>query len=131
MISGTYFVSAAILRRARRCCCAGDSLGTWGYMAIAVRGVLLRIGGRRSAYLTVSEMFPLETRAMAIALFYAISHRHRRAVGPLPFGQLLAAATRPGRHRLPDRAGAMALAARRDRLGVAPSSSRWRTSPSR
>ena len=31
-----------------------------------------------SAYLTASEIFPLETRAMAIALFYAIGTADRR-----------------------------------------------------
>lgn len=37
--------------------------------------------GASSAYLTVSEVFPMETRAMAIAFFYAIgtaAKRHRR-----------------------------------------------------
>ena len=31
-----------------------------------------------SAYLTVSESFPVEVRALAIALFYALGHGHRR-----------------------------------------------------
>ena len=37
-----------------------------------------------SAYLTVSEIFPLELRALAIAFFYAIGtgdRRHRRPAG--------------------------------------------------
>ena len=42
-----------------------------------------------AGYLTVSEVFPLETRAMAIALFYAISTGIGGAVGPLLFGSLL------------------------------------------
>ena len=36
-----------------------------------------------SAYLTVSETFPLEIRALAIAFFYADRHRHRRRGGPV------------------------------------------------
>ena len=40
-----------------------------------------------AGYLTVSEVFPLETRAMAIALFYAISTGIGGAVGPLLFGK--------------------------------------------
>ena len=37
----------------------------------------------------MSESFPLEIRAMAIALFYAISTGIGGAVGPLLFGKLL------------------------------------------
>ena len=32
-----------------------------------------RLAGLRAGYLTVSEIFPLETRALEIAFFYAIS----------------------------------------------------------
>jgi MFS family permease len=42
-----------------------------------------------AGYLTVSEIFPLETRAMAIAFFYAISTGLGGTVGPIVFGQLL------------------------------------------
>jgi MFS family permease len=42
-----------------------------------------------AGYLTVSEAFPLEIRAMAIALFYAISTGIGGAVGPLVFGKLV------------------------------------------
>jgi MFS family permease len=42
-----------------------------------------------AGYLTVSEVFPLETRAMAIALFYAISTGIGGGVGPILFGSLL------------------------------------------
>ncbi len=38
-----------------------------------------------SAYLTVSEVFPLEIRALAIALFYAVG-TSVGAVGPALFG---------------------------------------------
>jgi MFS family permease len=41
--------------------------------------------GASSAYLTVSEVFPLEIRAQAIALFYAIG-TGAAAVAPLLFG---------------------------------------------
>ena len=67
-------------RRARHCgatwrCCARRSSSP---RAAASAG-----------YLTVSETFPLEIRAMAIALFYAISTGIGGAVGPLLFGKLL------------------------------------------
>jgi MFS family permease len=48
-----------------------------------------------SAYLTVSETFPLETRALAIAVFYAIGTGIGGVVGPLAFGALIDTGSRP------------------------------------
>jgi MFS family permease len=48
-----------------------------------------------SAYLTVSETFPLETRALAIAIFYAIGTGIGGVVGPLAFGALIDTGSRP------------------------------------
>jgi MFS family permease len=45
--------------------------------------------GASSAYLTVSEIFPMETRAMAIAVFYAIGTGLGGIIGPLLFGRLV------------------------------------------
>jgi MFS family permease len=42
-----------------------------------------------SAYLTVSEMFPLEIRALAIAFFYAIGTGVGGIIGPVLFGILI------------------------------------------
>jgi MFS family permease len=42
-----------------------------------------------AAYLTVSEVFPMEIRAMAIALFYAIATGLGGITGPIIFGQLI------------------------------------------
>ena len=42
-----------------------------------------------SAYLTASEIFPLETRALAIACFYAIGTAVGGSVSPLLFGWLI------------------------------------------
>jgi MFS family permease len=42
-----------------------------------------------SAYLTVSEIFPLEIRALAIAFFYAIGTAAGGIAGPLLFGMLI------------------------------------------
>ena len=42
-----------------------------------------------AAYLTVSETFPLEVRALAIALFYAIGTAIGGVVGPALFGALI------------------------------------------
>ncbi|HSZ41334.1 MAG TPA: MFS transporter [Trebonia sp.] len=45
--------------------------------------------GASSAYLTVSEVFPLETRALAIAFFYAIGTAAGGISGPLLFSSLV------------------------------------------
>jgi MFS family permease len=45
--------------------------------------------GASAAYLTVSEIFPMETRAMAIAFFYAIGTGIGGIVGPVYFGKLI------------------------------------------
>jgi len=42
-----------------------------------------------SAYLTVSETFPLEIRALAIAVFYAVGTGVGGVIGPLLFGALI------------------------------------------
>ena len=45
--------------------------------------------GASAAYLTVSEIFPMETRAMAIAFFYAIGTAAGGITGPLLFANLV------------------------------------------
>src|SRR5215218_7698472 len=45
--------------------------------------------GASAAYLTVSEIFPMETRAMAIAFFYAVGTIVGGFGGPLLFGALI------------------------------------------
>ncbi len=47
-----------------------------------------------SAYLTVSEIFPLEIRALAIAFFYAIGTGVGGVVGPLLLGILISSGSR-------------------------------------
>ena len=47
-----------------------------------------------SAYLTVSETFPLEVRALAIAIFYAIGTGIGGIAGPLVFGMLIESGSR-------------------------------------
>ncbi len=49
----------------------------------------LASSGASAAYLTVSEIFPMETRALAIAFFYAIGTAAGGISGPLLFGQLI------------------------------------------
>jgi MFS family permease len=47
-----------------------------------------------SAYLTVSETFPLEIRALAIAIFYAVGTGVGGVAGPLVFGLLIETGSR-------------------------------------
>ena len=47
-----------------------------------------------SAYLTVSEVFPLEMRAVAVSLFYAIGTGAGGFVAPALFGALIASGSR-------------------------------------
>ena len=48
-----------------------------------------------SAYLTVGETFPLEIRALAIAVFYALGTGIGGVAGPILFGALVETASRP------------------------------------
>jgi MFS family permease len=47
-----------------------------------------------SAYLTVSEIFPLEIRALAIAFFYAVGTGVGGVAGPLLLGELISTGSR-------------------------------------
>ncbi len=47
-----------------------------------------------SAYLTVSETFPLEVRALAIAVFYAVGTALGGVAAPLIFGALIQTGSR-------------------------------------
>ena len=52
-----------------------------------------------AAYLTVSETFPLEIRALAIAVFYAIGTGLGGVVAPVIFGMLIESGSRASRLR--------------------------------
>ena len=93
MISGTYIIS-------------GVSLAFVGYLfqQDALSATQLPIGwsvifffasaGASSAYLTVSEIFPMETRAMAIAFFYAVATGIGGIIGPALYGHNIATGNR-------------------------------------
>ena len=88
MIAGTYLLS-------------GTLLGITGFLvgtdALNDTGVIIALcvvfffasAGASSAYLTVSEVFPMETRALAISFFYAVGTGLGGAIGPLLFGKLI------------------------------------------
>jgi MFS family permease len=88
MIAGTYLGSAAVVT-ALALLLRGGSLETWSFMALVLATFFLASAGASSAYLTVSEVFPMETRALAIALFYATGTAIGGITGPLLFGQFI------------------------------------------
>ncbi len=88
MIAGSYILSGLLL---------------FGTAALFQRGVLDAVtltacwtvvlffasAGASAAYLTVSEIFPLETRALCIAFFYAVGTALGGITGPLLFNGLV------------------------------------------
>jgi MFS family permease len=58
-------------------------------MALLLATFFLASAGASSAYLTVSEIFPMETRALAIAFFYAIGTAVGGITGPFIFGKMI------------------------------------------
>jgi MFS family permease len=59
------------------------------YSAVWVAMFFFASSAASAAYLTVSEVFPMEIRAMATALFYAIATGLGGITGPIIFGQLI------------------------------------------
>jgi MFS family permease len=89
MVAFTYLSSAA-LTVVLAILLLGDSLTTWSFMAFVLAIFFLASAGASSAYLTVSEIFPMETRALSIAFFYAVGTAAGGIAGPLLFGHLIA-----------------------------------------
>ena len=88
MISFSYLGSAAVavvLAVVFR----ADVGGEWLFLVILVVCFFLASSGASAAYLTVSEIFPMETRALAIAFFYAIGTAAGGIAGPLLFGRMI------------------------------------------
>jgi MFS family permease len=88
MIAGSYLGSAAIVVALALLLRSG-SLDTTSFMALIMATFFFASAGASSAYLTVSEVFPMETRALAIALFYAVGTAVGGISGPLLFGQFI------------------------------------------
>ena len=86
MIAGTYIVSGVLLA------VTGFFLGSVTAITLTVMGAVvffIASAGASSAYLTASEVFPMETRALCIAFFYAIGTAVGGISGPLLFGALI------------------------------------------
>ncbi|MGW2566921.1 MFS transporter [Streptomyces sp. NPDC001537] len=87
MISSTYLISGLLLFGTAWLFDRGSlSAGTLTACWCAV--LFFASAGASSAYLTVSEVFPMETRAMSIAFFYALGTAAGGISGPLLFADL-------------------------------------------
>jgi MFS family permease len=88
MISLTYAVSAVLLS-------ISGYLFEQGLLSVTQQAIAWMIifffasAAASSAYLTVAETFPLEIRALAIAVFYAFGTALGGIVGPTLFGELI------------------------------------------
>jgi MFS family permease len=89
MISISYLGSAAVAVVLGVLLIDG-SLDRWSFIALVGITFFLASAGASAAYLTVSEIFPMETRALAIAFFYAVGTAAGGITGPLLFGNLIA-----------------------------------------
>ncbi len=90
MIAATYIISGALLL------VAGFYLDSFTAFTLTAMGMVIFFfasAGASAAYLTASEVFPMETRALCIAFFYAIGTAAGGIAGPLYFGKLINDAT--------------------------------------
>jgi MFS family permease len=86
MIAGTYILSGVLLG------VAGFVLGDLSAVSLTIFGAVIFFfasAGASAAYLTASEIFPMETRALCIAFFYALGTAVGGISGPLLFGKLI------------------------------------------
>lgn len=93
MISSTYILSGVLLT-------ASGWMFQQGWLDATTQTVAWMVifffasAAASSAYLTVAETFPLEIRALAIAVFYAFGTGLGGIIGPLLFGRLIETADR-------------------------------------
>lgn len=95
MIAGTYIVTGVLL-----------AVAGWAFAANVVTSTQLTVlwcivffvasAAASSAYLTVSELFPVELRGMAIAVFYALGTGAGGVAAPALFGALVGTGSRGG-----------------------------------
>jgi MFS family permease len=94
MIAGTYLASAAVAGLLAALFLGHALSSPWAFEVLIFATFFLASAGASAAYLTVSEIFPMETRALAIAFFYAIGTGIGGIIGPLLFGHLIATNSR-------------------------------------
>src|SRR3954470_10016853 len=93
MIATTYAVSGVLLAGAGYLFATG-ALSATGQTVAWMVIFFFASAAASSAYLTVSETFPLEVRALAIAFFYAIGTSIGGVAGPWLFGMLIDSGSR-------------------------------------
>ncbi len=95
MIAGTYILSAVLLAITAVLFNAGLLNAITQTICWSVI-LFFASAGASAAYLTVSEIFPLEVRAQAIAVFFAIAQCFG-AIGPVFYGALIGEGEDPGK----------------------------------
>ncbi|HTZ63379.1 MAG TPA: MFS transporter [Solirubrobacteraceae bacterium] len=88
MIAGTYLLSGVLLIVTGLLFRAHD-LDDITFTACCCVVFFFASAGASAAYLTVSEVFPLETRALCIAVFYAIGTGIGGVIGPQVFSRMI------------------------------------------
>jgi MFS family permease len=88
MIASTYLLSGVLLIATAFLFKSG-AFSAAGFVIALMVVFFFASAGASSAYLTVSEIFPLETRAMCIAVFYAVGTAGGGIAGPLLFAHLI------------------------------------------
>lgn len=88
MISGCYLLSGVMLAATAWPFDRGVLSATTQTVAWVVV-FFFASAGASAAYLKVSEIFPMETRALAIALFFAVGTGVGGIIGPVLFGHLI------------------------------------------
>jgi MFS family permease len=88
MITGSY-IGSALVAVVLAVLFVTQAGGVWAFIAVLAAAFFLASAGASAAYLTVSEIFPMETRALAIAFFYAVGTGIGGISGPLLFGHLI------------------------------------------
>jgi MFS family permease len=88
MIAGTYIISGALLVLTAILFKSHSLTAATLIVALCVV-FFFASAGASSAYLTVSEIFPMETRALCISVFYAVGTGIGGITGPLLFQALI------------------------------------------
>ena len=88
MIAGTYLLSGALLI-VTGLLFKGHELDATTFTACLCVVFFFASAGASAAYLTVSEVFPLETRALCIAVFYAVGTGIGGVIGPQVFSRMI------------------------------------------
>jgi MFS family permease len=88
------YIGSAVVAVALAWVFVTETGGVWTFLIVLMVCFFLASSGASAAYLTVSEIFPMETRALAIAFFYAVGTAVGGITGPLLFGEMVGSGER-------------------------------------